>query len=324
MSEKFWQEKITLGKLSFPRVMSAPVDGITDSPMRQMIRQFSNDELLFTEMFHISCVANEKTERCLKVEPHEHPIGFQVSGSSPQFLEKAIQKIISYKFDMLNLNAGCPAKNVIKSGSGSALMAEPKKLETLLRAAHKELAGAMPLTLKMRAGFKEVNALDIALLAQDCGVEMLIIHPRTQIQGFTGDLNFDLVKKIKQTVSIPVIFSGNIIDFETAEQTYEKTGVDGFMIGRALWGAPWKLREIREASEGKTLAISTKEILACAIKHLDLNIKFYGDHGVDAFKKHLAQYVRGVPGAASLRHELLRLKSHEEMRDRLLELAKES
>ena len=246
-----------------------------------------------------------------------------ISGSSTQFLEKAIQKIISYKFDMLNLNAGCPAKNVINSGNGSALMAEPKKLETLLRAAHKELAGAMPLTLKIRAGFKEVNALDIALLAQDCGVEMLIIHPRTQPQGFTGDLDFDLVKKIKHTVSIPVIFSGNIVDFESAKQTYEKTGVDGFMIGRALWGAPWKLREIRDASDGKTFSISTKEILACAIKHLDLNVKFYGSFGVDAFKKHLAQYIRSVPNAASLRHELLRLKSHDEMRRRLEELEKE-
>jgi len=323
MSKKFWQEKITLGKLSFPRVMSAPVDGITDSPMRQMIRQFSPDELLFTEMFHISCVANEKRERCLKVEPHEHPIGFQISGNTTQFLEKAIQKIISYEFDMLNLNAGCPAKNVIKSGSGSALMAEPKKLEILLRAAHKELAGAMPLTLKMRAGFREVNALDIALLAQDCGVEMLMIHPRTQTQGFTGDLNFDLVKKIKQTVSIPVIFSGNIIDFESAKQTHEKTDVDGFMIGRALWGAPWKLKEILDASEGKTFIISIREIIACAIKHLDLSVKFYGDHGVDAFKKHLAQYIRGVPGAASLRHELLRLKTHEEMRGQLEKLEKE-
>lgn len=323
MNKKFWQEKITLGKLSFPRVMSAPVDGITDSPMRQMIRQFSPDELLFTEMFHISCVANDKRERCLKIDPVEHPIGFQISGSSTEFLEKAIQKIISYKFDMLNLNAGCPAKNVIKSGSGSALMAEPKKLGTLLRAAHKELAGSMPLTLKMRAGFKEVNALEIALLAQDCGVNLLIIHPRTQPQGFTGELNFDLVKKIKETVSIPVIFSGNIIDFESAKQTYEKTGVDGFMIGRALWGAPWKLREIREASKGEVFVISTKEILACTIKHLDLSVKFYGSFGTDAFKKHLAQYIRGVPGAASLRHELLRLKSHEEMRGRLEELSKE-
>ncbi|MBL4587851.1 tRNA-dihydrouridine synthase, partial [Candidatus Babeliales bacterium] len=128
MSNTFWHEKITVGKTSFPRFMAAPLDGVTDSPLRQLIREFSPDILLFGEMRHVACVANAKKNSSLIYENIEHPIAYQVSANRPDFIENAIEKIIDKKFDMFNLNAGCPSKTVTKSGSGSALMADPERL----------------------------------------------------------------------------------------------------------------------------------------------------------------------------------------------------
>ena len=297
--------------------MSAPLDGVLDSPARQMIRKFSKEELLFGEMRHIACVANEKTGQSVRYNPIEQPLIFQVSGHDTNFLEKAVEKIIKHKFVSLNLNAGCPAKNVVKSGSGSALMAKPEILKTLMFTLKKAIAGRIPLTLKIRAGFKEKNALEIAKLAEDCGVEELIIHPRTQPQGFSGPLDFDLVKKIKESLSIPITFSGEIKSYKDALETHEKTGVDRFMVGRALWGAPWKLYEIALEGRNEKFTISTKEILKLAIEHLDLNIEFYGPGGVQSFKAHLAKYVSGLPDATTLRRNLLRINTHQEMKKAL-------
>jgi nifR3 family TIM-barrel protein len=317
VNKSFFSENLTLKNLTIPRFMAAPMDGVIDSPMRRMIRKFSSKELLFTEMFHASTVAFDKRERPVKYDPIEQPLAFQISGSDTRFIDRAVDKILKHKFIMLNLNAGCPAKNVIKSGCGSALMSKPEKLKELLLALYKRVENKIPLTIKIRAGFKEKNALEIAQLAQDCGVEMLMIHPRTQPGGLSARLDFDLVKSIKQKLSIPVIFSGNIFNFETAQKTYAKTGVDGFMIGRALWGCPWKLREIEAEILGEEFSVSIEEAIKLALTHLEYNIEFYGEPGVHAFKKQLPQYIKGLPNAATLRSELLRSQNSVEMKNRL-------
>ena len=313
----FWIDKFSVGNKSYPRFMSAPLDGITDSSMRRLIREYSTDVLLYTEMRHVSCVANERTERSIRYEPIEQPLAFQLSGNRTLFLEKAVAKVIEAGFCEINLNAGCPAKDVVKSGSGSALMGNIPVLKELLITLRRLIPNTVPFTLKMRAGFKEKNADEVAKLAVDCGVEALIIHPRTQPGGFSSLLDFDLVANIKKSVSVPVIFSGNITSFKRAEMTYERTGVDGFMIGRALWGAPWKIREIMDASVGKTFSVTQQESIACALKHLEYNLEFYGSHGLNPFKKHVPQYIKYIPGAASIRAGLVRSQSADEMRKRL-------
>jgi|SaaInlStandDraft_4_1057021.scaffolds.fasta_scaffold04806_4 tRNA-dihydrouridine synthase B len=322
--KKFWTEKIKIGNQEYPRFMSAPLDGITDSPMRQLIREYSKDVLLFTEMRHVACVANEKTEKSVKYNSIEQPLCFQVSANSTQFLEKAVAKIVSNKFVMFNLNAGCPAKCVIKSGSGSALMANTSLLKNLLVEFKNALPQTMPLTLKIRAGFKEKNAYDVSLMAEQCGVDMIVVHPRTQPGGFSEPLDFDLVAKIKKSVSIPVVFSGNIHSFSRAEMTHEKTGVDGFMIGRALWGAPWKIREIMDKSLNKDFKISQKDILKCALRHMELNVVYYGEHGINPFKKQIPQYIKAIPNAAEIRCQLVRSQSAEEMRNQLENLIRQA
>ncbi len=319
MNNSFWQEKISLGgQLVVPRFMAAPLDGITDSPLRQLIRDFSKDELLMTEMRHVSCVAYERDQRSLRYEQQEHPLAFQVSANRKECVDIAMDRIIAGGFKMVNINCGCPSRTVTGSGSGSALMANLPLLKELLTHFNTVLAGRIPLTLKIRAGFKERNAVDVAMLAEQHGVTAIMIHPRTQPEGFTSRLDFELTKKVKASVSIPVIFSGNVNSFERAKKTYELTGVDGFMIGRALWGAPWKMREIVDASLGKEFTIDTKTALDYAIRHFTLNLEHYGERGgFNHFKKQLPQYIRGVERAAEWRKILLTTTSAADMRQKL-------
>ena len=320
----FWQEKITIGNLTIPRIMAAPLDGITDSPLRQLIRDFSPDELLMTEMRHVACVSNEKDARSLIYKPIEQQLAFQFSANRPDFVQKAVEKVVERGFVMINLNAGCPAPVVTKSGSGSALMANLPVLESLIQLFVKIINGRVPFTLKIRAGYKQKNAIDVAKLAEANGVECIMIHPRTQPEGFTSRLDFDLARQVKQAVKIPVIFSGNINRFEQAQRTYELTGADGFMIGRALWGAPWKMREITDAAQGKAFNIDTLTALRYALRHLDLNIECFGPNGYIRFKKQLPQYIRSVLNASEWRFKLLRTQSEQEMRAMLQEVIKEN
>ena len=314
--EGFWQQRITIGSFSVPRFMAAPLDGVTDSPLRQLIREFSPDVLLFSEMRHVACVINERTGHSLKFKKIEHPLCFQVSANIERFIDDAVEKIAECGFDMLNLNLGCPARAVVKSGSGSALMANLPQLKMVVTKLRRATEGVMPFTVKIRAGFKERNAVEVAQILEDHGAEMIAVHPRTAPEGFTSRLDFDLVKQIKERTSVPLIFSGNVNSFDRAKKTYERTGVDGFMIGRALWGCPWKIHEIEEAAAGRTFTISTLETLRYAQRHLEINLDHYGPkHGLNMFKKQLPQYIRGVEGAAEMRRDLLRLQSPEEMQD---------
>lgn len=324
MSSTFWKEPIKIKNLSIPKFMSAPMDGITDSPARQMIRKFSTDELLFGEMRHVASVVNEKTELALKYNPVEQPLAFQASANTTNFIEQAVEKIVNSKFAMINFNACCPAKNVIKSGAGSALMSKPKLLKEILLLFKKSIPDSIPFSIKIRAGFKEKNGIEIAQLAEDSGAELLIIHPRRQVDGFSGNLDFEMVMEIKKKISIPVVFSGEIKNFSDIKKTYEMTGADGFMIGRALWGTPWKLKEIYMASEETTFSeekiffISQAEIVKLALEHLDLSMNTYGTNGFLPFKIHLARYIKGLPNAAALRQELLTMESYNELKSKLL------
>lgn len=321
--QSFWQSKIKIGKQEYLRFMSAPLDGITDSPFRQLIRDFSPSELLFTEMRHVALVANEKTGISLRYDPVEMPLAFQFSANKIDFIEKAVEKVIAAGFPSINLNCGCPAKTVVKSSCGSSLMGDPERLESLIKCFMQAINNRVSFTVKIRAGFKTKNAVEISKMAQDCGVDAIIIHPRTQPEGFASRLDYELTEKVKASLKIPLIFSGNISTFEIAKKVYDLTGCDGFMIGRALWGSPWKIREITDASQGKIFEFTNKLALTYAEKHLDLNIKFYGAKGFIPFKKQLGQYIRFVPQAAEWRKKLLRSKTEFEMRTHLSQLIKD-
>lgn len=316
----YFNQKVKIKHLSFPRFMSGPLDGITDSPFRQLVRDFSKEELLYTEMRHVRSVVTPKGgAMALNFAQFERPLNFQVSANSPDFIEPAVERILAAGVDIIDLNAGCPARNVISSCCGSALMANPAMLEKILKEFKRVLPDHVPLTLKIRAGFKEVNAVDIAKMAQDCGVDALAIHPRLQTQRFTGRPDMQVAADVKRALQIPVLFSGNVVNFKTAQLTYEQTGVDGFLIGRGMWAKPWKLEEMRQHALGKEYIIDSKQLLQVALKHVGLMVQQFGIHGLFRFRKHLPFYVKGHPSASALRSRLVRSDSQHDIEEGLKE-----
>lgn len=316
----YFKEKVKIKHLEFPRFMSGPLDGVTDSPFRQCVRDFSTEELLYTEMRHVRSVVTPKGgAMALDFKQFERPLNFQFSANSPEFVQAACEKVLEAGVDMIDLNAGCPARNVISSRCGSALMAEPDRLEKILKEFRRVLPDHIPFTLKIRAGFKEVNAVDIAKLAQDCGVDALAIHPRLQTQRFAGRPDYQIAAEVKRAIQIPVLLSGNVVNFKTAKLTYEQTGIDGFLIGRGMWAKPWKLEEMKQHALGNEFIVDSDMILKVALKHVSLMVQHFGLHGLLRFRKHLPFYVKGHPSASALRSRLVRSQSEDDVKEGLRE-----
>jgi nifR3 family TIM-barrel protein len=308
----FWNTKLTIKNLKVPRFMGGPLDGYTDSPYRQMIRDFSRDTLLYTEMRHVACVAHETgSQKSLQFIQPEHPLNFQVTASSTDFVEKAVERILQRGINSIDLNIACPARAVINSGAGSEMMADLEELEPVIALFRKLIPGTF--TVKMRAGFKQKNGYDVARLLEQMGVDAIAIHPRLQTAKFSGALDYDLVNTIKQSVSIPVLFSGEVATFEDAKRVHELTGVDGFLIGRGMLGRPWKFKELACCAEGTTFEISQREIVDCAIKHLGLLVAAYGASGVSCFRKHIPYYIGEFSGAVKVRDRLMKLEGYDEV-----------
>ncbi len=315
----FWQEKIKIGNREFPRFIGGPLDGITDSPFRKLVREFSPSELLYTEMRHVACVAHDKSgEKALKFEQIERPLNYQISANALTNIEQACEKILARGVDCIDLNIGCPAKNVVGSGSGSALMADLPRLKAIVTLLRKSIP--IPFTVKIRAGFKQCNAVEVAKLLQDCGVDALAIHPRLQTQKFEGRPDYALAAQVKKEISIPVIISGGVVNFKTAQLVYEQTGVDGFLIGRGIWAKPWKLHEMQEHARGNAYAADIKTVFSYAHKHLEELVDFYGMRGLYMFRKHLPFYLKGLPEASKLRQHLVVSQSIDEVKQELTRL----
>jgi tRNA-dihydrouridine synthase B len=310
----YFKQNLTIKNLQFPRFMGGPLDGITDSPFRKLVRQYSKQELLYTEMRHVRSIVTPKGGAlALDFAQMERPLNFQVAANSVESVAAACNRILGVGVDMIDLNIGCPARNVVSSGGGSALMAQPEKLKEILVEFRRSIPDHIPFTLKIRAGFKSVNAVDIAMLAQDCGVDALAIHPRLQTQMFTGQPNYKVAAAVKQAVQIPVLFSGNVVNFKTAKMTYELTGVDGFLIGRGMWAKPWKLEEMKQHSLGNEYVVDGTMMLKAALLHLQLMMQQYGMHGLFRFRKNLPFYIKGHPSASALRERLVRSVSQEDI-----------
>ncbi len=316
----YFKELVTIKNRQFPRFIGGPLDGITDAPFRKLVRQYSKNELLYTEMRHVRSVVTPKGGAlALDFAQFERPLNFQVAANSTEAVAQACEKILQVGVDMIDLNIGCPARNVVSSGGGSALMSKPDLLKEILCEFRRSIPEDIPFTLKIRAGFKCVNAVDIAKLAQDCGVDALALHPRLQTQMFTGQPNYKLAAEVKKAVQIPVLFSGNVVNFKTAKMTYEQTGVDGFLIGRGMWAKPWKLEEMHQHALGNEYIVDGSMILRAALMHLDLMVQHFGTHGLLRFRKNLPFYIKGHPSASALRERLVRSESLEDIQKGLCE-----
>jgi tRNA-dihydrouridine synthase B len=296
---------VNIGRLRLKNdICFAPMAGITDLPFRTIVREFGCS-LAFTEMVSASGLVRgmSKTFRYLDSSPEDRPLGVQLFGSDPETLAEATRMTVERGADLVDMNMGCPVKKVVKTGSGAALMRDPKRVVAVLQAMRK--ATDLPLTLKIRAGWRpgEVNALSIGRIAEECGVDAVILHPRTVDQGFSGEADWRLIAALKEQLGIPVIGSGDIRLPEDAVRMFRETGCDGVMVGRGGLGNPWIIRNILYRLSGRDFCKPTLAERAEIIRrHLAMAVDYYGEKvGTRDFRKHLLWYTKGLRGGAQFR-----------------------
>jgi tRNA-dihydrouridine synthase B len=294
-----------IGRLSLQSdVFLAPMAGITDLPFRTIVREFGCG-MAFTEMVSASGLIRGmgKTCRYLDSSPVDRPLGVQLFGSDPPTLAVAATIAAGKGADLIDVNMGCPVKKVTNTGSGAALMRDPEQAAAILKAMRK--ATDLPLTVKIRAGWRprETNALDIGRIAEECGVDAVILHPRTVDQGFGGVSDWSLIAALKERLRIPVIGSGDVHGPEDAARMFRETGCDGVMVGRGALGNPWIIRNIlTHLAGGAVFPPSLADREEAIRHHLELAIDYYGEKiGTRDFRKHLLWYTKGLRGGARFR-----------------------
>jgi tRNA-dihydrouridine synthase B len=285
-------------------VFLAPMAGITDLPFRTIVRSFGCG-LAFTEMVSGSGLVRktEKTFRYLASSPEDRPLGVQLFGYDPDTLAAAARIAEEGGADLLDVNMGCPVKKVAKTGSGASLMRDPERVAAILRAVRK--ASTLPLTVKIRAGWNArlTNALEIGQIAEGCGVDAVILHPRTADQGFGGRSDWGLIAALKGRLRVPVIGSGDVRSPEDADRMFRETGCDGVMVGRGALGNPWLIGNILSHLSGTGISLPSLSAREEMIRrHLMLAIDFYGETiGTRDFRKHLLWYTKGLRDGARFR-----------------------
>ena len=281
-------------------VFLAPMAGITNLPFRSLVREFGC-ALAFTEMISANGLVRKtvKSFRYLATSPQDKPLGVQIFGSDPAVLSGAAQIVTDHGADLLDINMGCPVRKVVKAGAGAALMKDPGKVRLILQAIRK--ATSLPMTVKIRSGWhhSEMKALDIARIAEDCGVNAVILHPRSADQGFSGTADWSIIESLKKELRIPVIGSGDIRSPEDALMMITTTGCDGIMVGRGALGNPWIFKDIishLEEQKSSSLPLPGEREMVMTY-HMDIEIDYIGEMpGVKNFRKHLLWYTKGMRG----------------------------
>jgi nifR3 family TIM-barrel protein len=292
------------------RYLLAPMCGVTHWPYRALCRE-QGAGLLMTEMISSTELAHarKRSLKLMEFEAAESPIGVQISGNPDiEAMVGAAKLVEDHGASLLNLNCGCPVKKIIQGGSGSALLRDLDLLRQICRKLRSVVS--IPLTIKVRAGWDEasVNALEVGRLAEEEGLDAIMIHPRTRAQGYEGNANWDLIRSLKEALRIPVIGNGDIFCPEDAARMLEHTGCDGVMIGRAAMGDPWIFRGLHQWEQGlhgDQWKASLPELRATIYRHLDRQIEWEGEHlACLKMRKQLLWYTHGRPGVKTLRQQL--------------------
>jgi tRNA-dihydrouridine synthase B len=300
-----------------PDVILAPLAGYTDSPMRRIARSMGAG-LVWTEMVSVEGLIRDsgKSLDLLRFGPEERPIAAQLFGARPEAFRAAAGVVATLRPDIIDINAGCPAKKVVKSGSGAALMRDPALVRAIVEATV-EGARGIPVTIKIRSGWSdgELTAVETALAAVGGGARAVAVHPRTRAQGFGGRSDWSVIRDVKTSVGVPVLGGGDVATAEQAVRMREETGADAVMIGRGAVGNPWLLGRAAAALAGRDPgpAPELAERLRVARLHLALMLEAKGERGVFEMRKHLAAYLKGFPGIAELRKRIVRIEDPDEV-----------
>jgi nifR3 family TIM-barrel protein len=302
----------------------APLAGISDLPFR-LINRRMGCEFAFIEMISARALVcqSKTTGKMLESAPEDRPLGVQLLGEDPEIMKAALDTLREHAFDLIDVNAACPVGKVTCRGEGAGLLREPLKLQAVLKAVVEN--SSVPVTVKIRSGWDDssISAMDVALYAQDSGIDGLIIHGRTKVQGYSGGVDYNVIREVKDSLHIPVIASGDALSPRLIKKLFDETGCDGVAIARGSLGNPWIFRETSAFLRSGNLPErpDINERTNTMISHLDLCCRYHGERmGTMIFRKFFAWYIRGLPGNKKLKANAFRTKTRREILDLIWEV----
>lgn len=318
---KNYIKKIKIGNIEVENnVFLAPMAGVTDIPFRKICRKFGPG-LTYTEMASTKAMefGSDKTEKIIQIMSDERPSIVQIFGSDKDTIRKTIEKLNQQEdIDIIDINMGCPAPKLVKNGDGAGLLLDLKKVEEIIKEATS--VSKKPITVKTRKGFNDdiITAVEVAKICEKYGVAMITIHGRTREQYYSGVADLDIIKKVKESVKIPVIGNGDITDVESAKKMFEYTGCDGIMIARGAQGNPWIFKSILD---GKDYVPSYEERLQIILEHIryELENEENKKNAVFKMRKHIAWYLKSLPNSTYVKDKINR----EEDIEKVIQLLKE-
>ena len=317
-------KKLAIGdvQLENPYIL-APMAGVTDLPFRLLCRE-QGAGLLCMEMVSAKAIQYNKknTKALLESHPDEMPVSLQLFGSDPEVISEIAKRIEERPFSILDINMGCPVPKIVRNGEGSALMKQPKLVHEIVSKTVKAIK--KPVTVKIRKGFDDscINAVEIAKIIEDAGASAVAVHGRTREQYYSGKADWDIIRQVKEAVSIPVIGNGDVVSGESAIAMQKETGCDGVMIGRGAQGNPWIFSELLAYDRTGEMPKrpTMEEIKQMICRHARLQVKYKGEYlGIREMRKHVSWYTSGLPNSARLRGEINAVESLVELENLLEE-----
>ena len=308
-------KKLKIGNAELDNnILLAPMAGITDLPFRKLCKE-NGAGLVETEMVSSRAIVynDEKTLKMINTENEKRPVSMQIFGNDPDIMAESA-KFLNDKADIIDINMGCPAPKVVKNGDGSKLLLD---LDLVSRIVKKVVSvSSVPVTVKIRKGWDAENivAVEAAKVIEEAGASAIVVHGRTRTQFYSGEADWEIIKKVKEAVSIPVIGNGDVVNGDTAKKMFEQTNCDGIMIGRATLGNPWIFKEVDSYLKGEEFVKpDNEEILKTIILHYNMLIDEKGEYtAIREMRKHVAWYVKGMKNATIIRNEINTYETYDE------------
>ena len=303
-------------------IILAPMAGVTDLPFRLLCSEMGAG-MVVSEMVSAKAVSyhNKNTAELLKTDPGEQPVALQLFGSDADIISEVAASLEELPFAMFDINMGCPVPKVAGNGEGSALMKDPQRVHDIVYKTSRAIS--KPLTIKIRAGFDvdHKNAPEIAKIAEDAGAAAVAVHGRTRSQYYAGTADWDIIRRVKEAVSIPVIGNGDVTDPKSAKALLEETGCDGIMVGRASRGNPWIFRRINEYLENGTDpgTPDKQQVVDMIMRHTRMMVDLKGENvAMREMRKHVAWYTTGMPNSSRLRSKVNQVETLQQMEELVL------